>query len=137
MASTVNNSTGTDTKADFGFKIPNFDMNPLLDSQKKNLEILGLINKMSVEVFSGIAKLQTAFLKQIMADMGSIPGTSPSEALSKISEVCRDNTVKAINSSKQISDMITATNNEITSAVAKRFRESIEEAKDIMNKKKS
>jgi phasin family protein len=125
-------NTNTDkTDASSGFKIPKFDTDGLMDSYKKNLEILGLINKMSIEVFGGITKLQTAFVKQLMDDMGGVleKGAKPSEALAKFSEVARDNVVKAINNGKQISDMITANNNELTTAITKRFKESIENAK--------
>ncbi len=135
---TVNNPNANEKTDMFSnFKMPNIDMNAIMDSYKKNLEILGLINKMSLEVCNGITKLQSAFIKQMMADMGSImeKSTKPSEAMAKFSEVTRDTIVKAIGNSKQISDMITATNNDLTAAVTKRFKESIEEAKSIVNKK--
>lgn len=135
---TVNNPNASEKTDMFSnFKMPNIDMNAIMDSYKKNLEILGLINKMSLEVCNGITKLQSAFIKQMMADMGSVmeKSTKPSEAMAKFSEVTRDTIVKAIGNSKQISDMITATNNDLTAAVTKRFKESMEEAKSIMNKK--
>ncbi|MDR1982471.1 MAG: TIGR01841 family phasin [Holosporaceae bacterium] len=130
MSATTNPNTDK-TNAFAGFKIPKFDTDGIMDSYKKNLEILGLINKMSIEVFSGITKLQTAFVKQLMDDMGGVieKGTKPSEALAKFSEIARDGVVKAINNGKQISDLITANNNELTAAITKRFKESIENAK--------
>lgn len=129
------NNANADSKTEFqGFKMPSVDMNAIMDSYKKNLEILGLINKMSVEVCNGIAKLQSAFIKQMMIDFGSVVEKSgkPSDAISKLSEVTRDSIVKAIGNGKQISDIIMATSNELTSAITKRFKESIEEAKNIV-----
>lgn len=132
-------SPNTDAKADAfaGFKIPKVDTNALLDSYKKNLEILGLINKTSLEVCNGIVKLQTAFVKQLFQDIGSVAekGPKPSEALARLSEVVRDSVVKAIGNGKQISDMITANGNEIVSAIGKRCKESFEDAKFAANKK--
>ncbi len=134
-------STSTNEKANEsgfkGFKMPNIDANAMLDSYKKNLEMMGLINKMSMEVCNGITKLQTAFIKQMMADMGSImeKGAKPSEAISRFSDVTRNTLVKAIGNGKQISDMITVANNDITAAATKRFKESLEEAKAAVNKK--
>ena len=121
-----------------GFKVPNIDMNALVDSYKKNLEILGLINKMSIEVFNGIAKLQTTFVKQMVSDMGGIveKSTKPTEALSEFSRVMRDSAVKAIGNGKQITDLITTASNDITSAATKRIKESIEETKAAVNSKK-
>ncbi|GHU10518.1 hypothetical protein FACS189449_00130 [Alphaproteobacteria bacterium] len=132
-------STGTTEKARenpfANFKIPTIDTNAILESYKKNLEILGLINKMSIEVCTGVTKLQAAFFKQAIADIGSILGSKPSEAASKLSDVTRDTIVRAIGNGKQISELVTAANNDITAATTKRFRESIEEAKNIVDKK--
>lgn len=133
MATSTNNN---DANPFASFKLPNVDMNCFMDSYKKNLEILGLINKMSMEVCKGIMKLQAAFVQQSVSDAGTIleKCNRPSEAAAKMSEVTRDNIVKAITSGKQIVDLLTQTNNELTSAVTHRFKESIEEAKSFMTK---
>lgn len=137
MATVNNPGTDEKTEAFTSFKMPNVDMNAIMDSYKKNLEILGLINKMSLEVCNGVTKLQSAFIKQMVADMGSImeKGTKPAEAMARCSEVFRDSTVKAFGNCKQISDMMMTMGNELTAAVAKRMKESVEEAKSIVNSK--
>ncbi len=121
-----------------GFKMPNIDTNALMDSYKKNLEILGLINKTSIEVFNGIAKLQATFVKQMISDMGGIIEKSgkPSEAMAEFSRVARDSAVRAVGNGKQISDMLTMASNDITNATAKRIKETMEEAKAAVNGKK-
>ena len=135
------NNSGTNEKAGTGafpnFKMPNVDMNAIMDSYKKNLEVLGLINKMSIEVCNGITKLQSAFIKQMMTDMGSImeKAGKPADMMAKFNEVTRDTIVKAVGNSKQISDMLIASNNELTAAITKRMRDSMEEAKNLVNKK--
>ncbi|MDR2158244.1 MAG: TIGR01841 family phasin [Holosporaceae bacterium] len=136
MATATNPGTDGKTNAFAGVKVPKIDTNALIDSYKKNLEILGLINKMSLEVCNGITKLQSAFVKQLVSDIGSIveKGAKPSDAFARFSEVARDSVVKAINNSKQISDLITANNNDLTAAITKRFKESIEEAKTLVKK---
>jgi phasin family protein len=136
MATATNPGTEAKTDGFAGFNAPKFDTNAIFESYKKNLEILGLINKMSAEVCNGIAKLQTAFLKQFISDMGSVAekGAKPAEAFAKFSEVTRDAVVKAIENSKQISDLIVANNNELTAAFTKRVKDSVEEAKNIIRK---
>ena len=91
---------------------------------------------MSVEVLNGIAKLQSTFVKQMMMDFGSVmeKSTKPSDAMTRLSEITRDNIVKAIGNSKQISDMVMSTSNELSDAITKRFKESIEETKNAMHK---
>lgn len=138
MANGMNpNANNTDKNEAFsGFKVPNINVNALMDSYKKNLEILGLINKMSVEVLNGIAKLQSTFIKQMMMDYSSVmeKSTKPSDAMTRLSEITRDSIVKAIGNGKQISDMVVATSNEISDAIAKRFKESVEESKTVVHK---
>jgi phasin family protein len=76
-------------------------------------------------------------LKQFISDIGSVveKGAKPGEAFAKFSEVTRDAIVKAVGNSKQISDMIVANNNELTAVISKRFKESVEEAKNAVNRK--
>ena len=133
---TQNAGTEKTTDGFQNFKIPTMDMNAIMDSYKKNLEILGLINKMSVEVCNGITKLQSAFIKQMMVDMSTIfeKANKPADMMAKFNEVTRDTIVKAMGNSKEISDMLIATNNELTAAVTKRMKESMDEAKNMMNK---
>jgi phasin family protein len=138
MVASTNQSTDTnkgqakDDASCCGFKIPNVDTAEIIDSYKKNLEVLGLINKMSTEICSGIFKLQTAFVKQMAADISGLASAKPTEAMSKFSEVTRDSIVRAVGNSKQISEMLTVANNDLTAAVAKRFKESVEAAKKFM-----
>ncbi len=133
MAQSNPNMNAGSEKSAGGFKMPNVDLNAIVDSYKKNLEILGLINKMSVEVCNGITKLQAAFVKQMVSDMGGIMEKcgQPSEAFAKMSEVARDNTMNAINNSKQISEMLTTAGTEIAKTITNRVRENIEEAKNM------
>lgn len=135
---TPNNSGASDKAGTCpNFKMPNIDMNAIMDSYKKNLEVLGLINKMSIEVCNGITKLQSAFVKQMMTDMGSIweNAGKPSDMVTRFNEVARDTVEKAIGNSKQISEMIVSTNKELSAAITKRVKDSVEEAKNIVNKK--
>ena len=137
MATATNSSNKTN---DFsGIKMPKVDTNALLDSYKKNLEIFGLINKMSIEVCNGVAKLQSAFVKQFLSDLSNAAekGTKPSDIIARFSEVVRDNAVKAIGNNKQISDIVTASGNELTAAIAKRFKESLEETKTAIKGKQA
>jgi phasin family protein len=139
MATSTNSSTDSKTGGFAGIKMPKVDTNALLDSYKKNLEILGLVNKMSLEVCNGVAKLQSAFFKQFLSDLGGVAekAAKPSDAIAKFSEVVRDNVVRAIGNNKQISDMVTTNGNALTAAIAKRFKESLEEAKTVVNKKQA
>lgn len=129
---TSESATNTGSTTGFG-KFPQFDMNAVIDSYKKNLEVLGLINKMSVEVLNGMVKLQTAFVQQTMSDLGSIyeKAGKPTEMATKFNEVTRNTVVKAVEKSKELSDMMIAATNDIGATVTKRVKDSIAEAKNL------
>ncbi|MDR0968758.1 MAG: phasin family protein [Holosporaceae bacterium] len=131
--------TTTDAKGETfaGCKMPKIDPSAFLDSYKKNLEILGLINKMSIEVCNGIVKLQSAFFKQFMSDLGSVAekAAKPSEAAARFNEVVRDNIVKAVGNSQQIANMITENANELNATLSKRFKETVAGSKPAADKK--
>ncbi|MBE6447446.1 MAG: hypothetical protein E7015_03110 [Alphaproteobacteria bacterium] len=130
------NNTQDQKSAFSNFKMPQLDMEAITDSYKKNLEILGLMSKMSVEVCNGIVKLQAAFLKQMTMDMGTIfsKTSKPSEVFSQLSDITKDAMTKAFNNSKQISEMLVSSNSELTQALTKRMKESMEEAKNMIKK---
>ena len=73
----------------------------------------------------------------MMTDMGSIweKAGKPSDVMTKLNEVARDTVEKAVGNSKQISEMIVSTNKEMTEAITKRMKDSMEEAKKVVNKK--
>jgi phasin family protein len=138
MATATNANSNEKKDKTPNFKIPNINTDAIIDSYKKNLEILGLINKMSIEVCNGVTKLQGAFVKQMISEMGEImKGSKPSETFSKLAELGHNNMVKAMGNGKQISDMISATNKDVSNMLSKRFKESVEEAKNIVNKKET
>ena len=130
----VSNDKSSENSDFKGFKMPSIDFSLLMDSYKKNMEILGLINKTSAEVFNATAKLQAAFIRQMVSDMGGIMEKSnkPSEAFAEFSRVARDSAVRAVGNGKQISDLLTMATNDISNATAKRMKETMEEAKAAM-----
>lgn len=134
MATGMNSTSEKMNEATSNLKMPRIDMNAIIDSYKKNLEILGMINKMSMEVYNGVVKLQSAFFKQSMEDITNLMDkcNKPAEFVGKLNDLTRDNVVKAIGNGKQISDMITSASNDISAATSKRIKESIEEAKHII-----
>jgi predicted house-cleaning noncanonical NTP pyrophosphatase (MazG superfamily) len=54
--------------------------------------------------------------------------------MAKFSQIMQSSMVKIIGNNKQISDLMSAYNNELTATVTKRFKESVSEAKTVMNK---
>jgi phasin family protein len=132
-ADTGSDKKGTKGADDFfkAFCMPNVDMDALANSYKKNLEILESINKMSTEVCSGIAQLQSVFVKQMMTELSELirEKGKPSEAVAKFSEFTKEHVAKVVDNGKKISDLLTTTQQSINAAILQRFRESVDEMK--------
>ncbi|MDR3156187.1 MAG: TIGR01841 family phasin [Holosporaceae bacterium] len=113
------------------FNMPQVDMDALVNHHRRNLEILGSINKMSAEVYSGIVQLQSTFVKQMMTEMNELiqEKGKPSEMVAKFSEFAKDHVVKVVDNSKQISDLLATTQQSVNTAILKHFRESVDELK--------
>ncbi|MDR0555643.1 MAG: hypothetical protein LBG20_01355 [Holosporaceae bacterium] len=136
MATATSTNDAKTTGGFSGFHGPKFDPDALASSYKKNLEIWGLINKMSMEVFNGIVKLQSALWQETTKDMASAigQGGKPSEISQRISRALRDCTISAVNNSKQLSDIIMANSNEIFGTFSKGLKDSFDNFKATAQK---
>lgn len=103
---------------------PNPALENITNSCKKNMEILKLMSKSSMDLFKNASKLQTEFLQKMMADLGDMTKVSkPGDVMAKFSEITKNGMVQAINNGRKINDMMSASSNELSSTVTKRLRE--------------
>jgi phasin family protein len=85
------------------FKIPGFDMNVLMDIQRKNIEMITTINQTVVENLQSFAQRQTELMQRVLEDSSSMmnammSATTPqekvvyqAEASKKVAEQCMTN----------------------------------------------
>ncbi|MDR1334960.1 MAG: hypothetical protein LBJ19_01635 [Holosporaceae bacterium] len=130
-ASDAGNSEKSKSNFFNAFHMPHMDTEKLMNHYKKNLEILGSINKMSAEVYANIAQMHSTFVKQTTVEINDLiqKKGKPSDTVAKFSEFTKDNVVKAVNNCKQISTLLATTHQSINAAILKRFRESVDELK--------
>lgn len=126
-------ANGTEQKTNDFMK--GFNANGLMDMYKKNLEIMSLVNQMSLEVYKSVAKLQTTFMQQMITDAcNACKTTKPNEAIEKFSELAKSNMATAMENSKKISELVSNAGADVTNLVTKRFKESMDEMKNACNK---
>ncbi|MDR1366279.1 MAG: TIGR01841 family phasin [Holosporales bacterium] len=117
-----------------------YDPAKMSETLKSGLETASNINKMSLEMLSSIAKLQTSFVKQMI---GEASGSCKNYLdLNKIqdqfkmsSEKIRENVEKNISHGKQIAEMITSTGSQIVDLLKTRFNDSMEKFKTASARK--
>ncbi len=106
---------------------------------KHSIETASNVNKMSLEMLNSIAKLQTAFVKQMFADVSSackckFDAGKMNEQFKTSSEKIKENIEKNISHGKQIAEMMTSTGSQITDLLKTRFSESVESFKKSSKK---
>lgn len=119
-----NNYENTHEDSFANFKMPKFNIENLTKSYKKNLDIVNLMSKMSMDVYSNITKLQSTFIKNMTSDLSEISKTDkPSDAAFQFSEVAKNGMAQAINNGRKMMNMLTASSRDLSSAISKKIKE--------------
>jgi phasin family protein len=124
-----------------GFKIPGVDMQSLMDSQRKNIEALTEANKLALEGMQTVFKRQVEILREAMEESANVAKelTAVGSAQDKImrqTEVTKAAFERALQNSRELSDMMRKSNVEAFELLNKRFGEVMNEMKESMAKLK-
>ena len=126
-------------KAFAGFSFPNFDVESVLASQRKNLEAFTQANQLAVEGVQALAKRQveivTAAVEEASAALRDLtaPG-AVDEKLAKNAELAKAAYEKVLAATRELSDLVAKTNSDAFGVISKRFTEGFEEFKDFAAK---
>lgn len=108
-------------------KFPNvFDVNEMMLMYKKNLELIEIINKMSVELCQGITKLQMTLVSEMLKEFGKTDDSSSGKNMTKFVEASKENMQKIMENSKTVADMISSSYGQTGQKVMDHFKESWE-----------
>jgi phasin family protein len=117
-----------------GFAMPEFDMNALVDAQRKNVEALNAVNKAAVEGIQTLAQRQNEIIQEMIkeatdavAEFSKIEG--PEEAAAKQAEYFKGAFEKAVNNSQALAEVMATSNTETSKLINKRITESLDEVR--------
>jgi len=127
------------TKFAGNYKMPAFDVESIMASQRKNIEALTAANKAAVEGMQKVSTRQAAILQETLdeatksfADFGK--SSDPSAAAAKQAELYQVAFEKALANMSELADMVTKSSSEATTVVNQRISESLEEIKALSKK---
>ncbi len=126
--------TETFVKATGDFKMPEADVNGLMETQRKNMDALSAANKVAVAGFQAIAERQAAFFKETI-DAASAAANefgkvkSPEDAAVKQADLLKATYAKSLANATEIANLATKTGAEATETINARFAESLDELK--------
>jgi phasin family protein len=114
-----------------GVKMPGFDMNAMMDTQKKNVEALMAANRAAAAGYQDFFKKQMAIFEETMsaaqAQMGSMGDSMNPDAAAKQADIYRAAMEKALANMTELAEAAKKANEEAFAIVQARVKESIAE----------
>lgn len=122
-------------------KIPGFDMQAVMDAQRKNIEALTAANQTAVQGMQAVAQRQAEILSQAMNEVSSIAqqlassASNPQEMTAKQAELVRKAFEQALANARELAEMVSKSNTEAFAIINKRVTESLQELKGLVTPK--
>jgi phasin family protein len=130
------------TKVMADFKFPGMDMEAMLASQRRNIETFSAANKVALEGAQAIAKRHMEIVQQSMTEMTEAMKAlaspeAPQAKAAKQAEMMKAAYEKAVTNMRELADMIQRANGEALGLLNKRFAETMDEVKLMVEKSKA
>ena len=120
------------TKMMGDMKIPGFDMQAIMDAQRKNIEA-----QAAVQGMQAVAQRQAEILSQAMNEVSTIAqqlssAGNPQEMSAKQAEVARKAFEQALANMRELAEMVNKSNTDAFAIINKRVTESLQELKSLV-----
>ena len=121
-------------------KLPSMGgMELVMQSQKRNMEVLSAANRVALEGAQAVAKRYTEIMQQTAAEMteamrGMASPESPQARAAKQAEMLKVGYERAVSNIKELADLIQRSNGEALTMLNTRFTEALEEVKQLAAK---
>tara|TARA_R110001583_G_scaffold10419_2_gene48005 strand:+ start:9651 stop:10130 length:480 start_codon:yes stop_codon:yes gene_type:complete len=129
------------TKFTSDFKVPGIDMNEMMAFQRKNVEALTKANKVAFDGFQAVAQRQSEIFKTLLdkvqtqgKDFAATPADNPMAAAAKQTEVAKAAYEEALATAKELSGLVSKSQEEAIALLQTRFTESLDELKGAIEK---
>jgi len=121
------------------FKLPALDVEAVMASQRRNLEVLGQANKLAIEGAQAVARRNFEIMQAAMNEMGDAmkaltAAESPQAKAAKQAELTKTAYEKALANMKEIADLIQKCNTDAVGLLQKRIGEALDEVKVMVEK---
>ncbi|MBT4891222.1 MAG: phasin family protein [Rhodospirillales bacterium] len=124
------------TKMITDMNMPAFDVEALVDSQRKSAEALNEANQKVLDGVRSVAERQSEIMREAMEKSTAALETmgkakTPQEAVEKNIEMARKSYDKAVKDMSELGDMITKVNSDAVAPINTRIKEGFVEAKSM------
>ncbi len=121
------------------FKFPGIDMEALMESHRKNLELMNKNQQIVIETTQSLMELQNQYIKNAFEmwneNIKQCCSKSPlEEKTAQQSEAAQETTDKAIEHLRNINSVIAKSTEKMNESLQKRFKEGLEESSRMTKK---
>jgi phasin family protein len=142
MASPTNPFLENDfTKIFSEFKVPGFDMQALVATQRRNIEAVSQANQLAVEGVQAVMRRQGEILRQMVEESTNalkdmMAAGAPEAKIAQQTELVKSVFEKALANLRELTEMVAKSNTEAADVLTKRIGESLTELKTSLQRTK-
>jgi phasin family protein len=123
------------------FKIPGFDMQGLMATQRRNIEAVTAANQLAVEGVQAVMRRQTEILRQMVEESSTVlrdmmAAGAPEQKIAQQTELVKTAFEKALGNLRELTEMVAKSNTEAADVLTKRIGESLTELKTSLQRTK-
>lgn len=116
------------------FKTPNFDMNSVMEAQRKNLEAMMEANRVAFEGYKDAAEKQLEIVRKSMDEASgaaneALSGKTPEANATKQVELAQGVARSSFEGFREVAELTLKANREAFAVIQKRFNEGVDEIK--------
>jgi phasin family protein len=129
------------TKMFSEFKIPGFDMQSLVATQRRNIEAVNTANQLAVEGIQAVLRRQTEIMKSMVEESSTVlremmAQGAPEQKIAQQTELVKTAFEKALGNLRELTEMVAKSNTEAADVLTKRIGESLTELKGSLQRTK-
>jgi phasin family protein len=119
------------------FRVPGVDLEPILATQRKNIEALTAANQLAIEGIQAVFRRQGEILRQTVEEAQGIiselmSAGTPEDKIARQADLLKAAFEKALANMKEMAEMVAKSNSEAADVLTVRVKESIEELKSTV-----
>ena len=123
------------------FKIPGFDMQSLVATQRRNIEAVNTANQLAVEGIQAVMRRQTEIMKSMVEESSIVlkdlmTQGAPEQKIAQQTELVKSAFEKALANLRELTEMVAKSNTEAADVLTKRIGESLTELKTSLHRTK-
>ncbi len=130
------------TKMFSEYKMPGFDIENLMATQRRNMEAMSAASQLAVEGVQAVFRRQTEIIRQTVEESTAalkdvMTAGAPEQKIAQQTELVKATFERALGNLRELTEMAAKSNTEATDVLTKRIGESLTELKTSLQRTKN